>query len=320
MKNNPEQEQFSNSQTTLSAMDEELLQEWLAERKYARRRLTLYFLCGCALCVILLYAVEIMESIFEIIALVSFLAMLVYWWALSYSNRKAMQQLCEENPDLLSPEVVKQMQEPRYRRSLDQKQLVVLLIGIVAMIFLRSFFMLIIAAVVAACMNRSDQSLQQAPVAVRLRETEKRHTQRLGCLWTLIPALAIGMIVVESMLGFVANARVNSINATAHSVYDAAVQWQYEQDENGLPSALETQIVDCSLPAEKGSFAAYLQDMTAIEEYCAVICDKDGNVQYALYAKIPITENQLTPMTLEEQRRIESSLFTRGQAVGCYRP
>lgn len=315
-----EQEEAPVAQTAWDDEDEAFLREWLMERKYARRRLTLWFLCGTVIVVLLFYAADHSEHLFEMIAVVSFFAMLIYIWALSYSNRKAMRQLWEEYPELLATNDEWSIRETQHRKRFHQKQWVILLLGVVGMIFLRTPFVLVIAAIAAAYVGRSDQTLQQAPVIVRLQENEKKHTQRLGCLWALIPVLATGVILLESMLGFVANARVSTMNSNARYVYQTATQWQQEQDECNLPFALQTQIINCSVPAEEGSFAAYLQDMTSLQEYCAIVCDEDGKVQYALYAKIPITENQLTPMTLEEQRRIESSLFTRGQAVGCYRP
>jgi len=54
--------------------------------------------------------------------------------------------------------------------------------------------------------------------------------------------------------------------------------------------------------------------------WCAVVCDEEGKILYTFYSKKEITEDELVPMSAEQQRDIETNLFTRGEVVGWYAP
>lgn len=159
-----------------------------------------------------------------------------------------------------------------------------------------------------------------SPVAA-LRRYASLKERSFGWIGFFILLFCLFMILFSSMLAFVGKSKVTSLNSSAKMVSNAAIAYQADLDYAGEDSRFQTVIINGQDPGANIGFhegiTRYFSD--ASRGWYAVICDAEGNVTGAMYAKYPITEEQLShPQTFEEQLRCMSSLFQKKKVVGIY--
>ena len=154
-------------------------------------------------------------------------------------------------------------------------------------------------------------------------ECSRFSKRRIGCGISLFLLMLCGLGMLQTMCGYVANSRVKSSNSNAKCVYDAIITWQNDAEERGKDVSPETEIYYISeeMTPDEDSVAynvyRYFQDAPY---WCAVVCDDEGKILYTFYSNEEITEDELVPMEREQQKKIETNLFTRGEVVGWYAP
>lgn len=157
-----------------------------------------------------------------------------------------------------------------------------------------------------------------------LRLKTEQSCSNFGCLGWLGCAGAVGCMLFQALLGFVAVGRAASANSRARMVHNAVLAWQEEMAELDKEITLQTEIYhiyDGLTPDEASvAYNIYRYFPNHGDYWCAIVCDDEGKILYTFFSNEEITEDELTPMTTEQQKKIEANLFTRGEVVGWYTP
>lgn len=116
-------------------------------------------------------------------------------------------------------------------------------------------------------------------------------------------------------------AKVTSLNQMAHSILTAACTYtEYDNDNHLLE--WETVIISPNDAAEEDSIQfsveKYLPDIKTYALWYAVVIDEDGNISEAYCSCSPLTESDLTPPDLAEQKRLASSPFHAREVIGYW--
>lgn len=145
--------------------------------------------------------------------------------------------------------------------------------------------------------------------------------KRMICGVILFLLMLCALWMLQTMYGYVANSRVKSFNSNAKSVYNAVTTWQSEMKALDKDLPLETGIyyISAEMTPDEDSVAYNIHRYFHSGDYwCAIVCDDEGEILYTFFSAEKITEDELVPMSAEQQREIEANLFTRGEVVGWY--
>lgn len=141
-----------------------------------------------------------------------------------------------------------------------------------------------------------------------------------GAFAVLFAAFIFALIAAS--LQFIAGNIVSAANYDAKAVYRAAVTYQIELEEQNLSPHFETMIVPCGEVGAEGTLSygicRYYSDSTKF--WYAVVCDDNGNITETYCSREPLTQQDLTPKTVEEQRKIAENIFSRNDLIGYYTP
>lgn len=127
----------------------------------------------------------------------------------------------------------------------------------------------------------------------------------------LVLLFAVGYNVYGMMLGYPAHSRYESLCADAQSVYMAAEMWV--EDGNTLTTHR------ARMDKEEDAFSVYLHQYCGKESgWYVLVCDAEGNPDYALYSRKKISDKRMNrPDRDEEMKRLRSPLW-HTYAIGCY--
>ena len=121
---------------------------------------------------------------------------------------------------------------------------------------------------------------------------------------SLLALFGIGLGLCNIAIGYTAHSRYETLLCRAEIVYNASENWQEEGNR------LETS----SGNLRNAPFSKYVSD----EGYYAIVCDEQGNLQYALYSVKKI--KTLSQPDKEQEYRKLKNIFQRNSAVAVYPP
>ena len=203
---------------------------------------------------------------------------------------------------------------------LEHERKTLMLLGFVILPLLLPLF------IIAECNYRSQikaLGLHPGSPAFALCAFAKKQQSASIAAVLLILLASLFLFLFSAMYGFVAHSKVTSINSAARQVYSAANAYQYELEEAGENSRLQTTIFNLGSPeCSSECYQRMCYYMNDIQRYnVAVICDEKGTVTGALCAKSEhlLTEYDLTHLqTFEDQRDKMNSIFHNKEVVGNY--
>lgn len=142
-----------------------------------------------------------------------------------------------------------------------------------------------------------------APVPEKAENAQKKKF----CKIAVIALLVIVIIIAEAYVSafrYTAHSKYETLQGNAKSVWYSAKLWQEDGHD------LKTQ----SGKLTDAEFSKYFSD----DKYYAIVCDKQGNLQYALYSKKKI-KNLNLPDREKEFEKLNNP-FQADSAVGSYPP
>lgn len=172
--------------------------------------------------------------------------------------------------------------------------------------------------------RRRENAVQILTAGEALSRASDSHARSLGCGGFLLLCLAGACMLFEAMNQFVANGKVSAINSEAHSVLNAANSAVAELDEKSLslPPA-GYYIAHASDTFEADSLEAYIEqyfpDLRRTGDWYALEIDGNCNVTAAWVSKQTLTESELQPIDVQEQRRLMESFTHKDEVIGYYR-
>lgn len=270
-------------------------------------------------------------SFWEAAALTGLLALLTLTALL---NRIEAQYRAEarQNPNLLPPDLDDETlaywkaADQRYtdaRKQMKAERNLILLVGFVLnyVIYIALFAAIVIAAI---RWQMRSKALGQKPISpfcradAALRENKSRLLWASFALWFVVCC----WMLFCAMFKYTANSKANAFNNNAKSIYHAASAYQEDLEKEGKDWRLKTTIVGQGEIGAEGSLSAgiHLYFTDAERLWYAVVCDSDGNITAVYCSRSELTESDLHPQSLDEQRALYSKPFHSDEVIGYYAP
>lgn len=291
----------------------DIAEEWLNARRREHRILTLWTVFA-VIAVIVLVLNVLDGDIAQYVWLVGFSLPLIVWGFICYRDHAALLHLKQEHPTIEQQEALAKPEPPRQTSGFVWRIAVLLICCMVFGIFG--------VLLVPLLFSRPVKIKNGSTLLKQIQKTNAQHRSNLSGILVLLVFLSVGAFLFYAMLGFVATSKVASANASARSVHTAILIWQEEMAELDEEIPLETgiyHIYDGMMPDEDSiAYNIYRYYQNNGDYWCAVVCDEGGEILYTFYSNEEITEDELTPMTTEQQRKIETNWLTRGEVVGWY--
>lgn len=276
--------------------------------------ITACFFFGAAAAAGILYAASGNAAAF----LIAVPILLIYIFVIQQHHERALRQMLRECPCSAYPQPALSPNDAHTKHAVSAQ--FELHYAVFLSILIALLNILAVPIVLGLENSRKLRTAANAPEYLRLKTEQS--SSNFGCLGWLGCAGAVGCMLFQAMLGFVAVGRVTSANSCARMVHNAILAWQEELAALDKEITLQTEIYHIydGMPPDKESVAYNIYRYLSDDYWCAVVCDEEGKILYTFYSNEEITEDELVPMSAEQQRDIETNLFTRGEVVGWYTP
>ena len=142
---------------------------------------------------------------------------------------------------------------------------------------------------------------QEEDLLLQKKQNRKKFIKIL--IWCVL-IFAVMMGIFRTMLGYVAGSQFQTLEVKAKTVYNASESWQKDGH------TLTTSSGKCT----DAPFSEYFSD----DDYYAIVCDEQGNLQYALYSHRKI-KNLNQPDEMEEYQKLNFPVLC-WYAVSSYPP
>lgn len=292
-----------------------IAKEWLDARRREHWMLTLWTVFA-VIAVIVLVLNVLDGGIAQYVWLVGFSLPLIVWGFICYRDHAALLHLRQEHPTIEQQEALMKYDPPKRSSGLVWRIAVLVICCMVFGIFG--------VLLVPLLFSRPVKIKNGSTLLKQIQKTNAQHRSNLSGILVLLVFLSVGAFLFYALLDFVASDKVNSANSCARMVYNAVTAWQTESEAYDKDIPLKTEIYYISeemTPDEESvAYNIYLYFSNNGDYWCAVVCDEDGEILYTFYSEEEITEDELVPMEREQQKKIETNLFTRGEVVGWYAP
>lgn len=294
---------------------QDIADEWLDARRREHRMLTLWTVFAVLAVIVLAFTVLDGDTA-QYAPLIGFLLPLIVWCFIRHRDYTALLHLMQEHPIIEQQEALAESEPPRQTSGLVWRCAILVICCMVFGIFG--------ALLIPVLFPRSVKANAGSTILKQIQKANEQHRSNMGGIMVLLCFLSGGAFLFYAMLGFVATGMVTSANNGARMVHSAILAWQEKMTELDEEIPLETSIYhiyDGMTPDEESAaYNIYRYFQNNGEYWCAVVCDEEGEILYTFYSNEEITEDELTPVEREQQKEIETNLFTRGEVVGWYAP
>ena len=265
----------------------------------------------------------------EALTMTGFLAMLTFA-ALADHVRKQHQRIARGTPEIFPPDTddatlaAWQAADQEYEnqcKKMTAVRILVFLGGLVGSALIP--FALPIALVVLLLLRAHQKDRLNALPHSPLKAANEAFTgisNLMQWVWFAGWILCLGLMLVVQTNEYTAGSRVDSINGDAKSLYNAVAAYQADLDAQDKEWRFETTIIPPGEIGAEGSLSYgvhyYFQDS---EKYWyAVRFDQNGNVKETYISRSELTESDLHPQTLEEQRELAKNPFHQKEVIGYF--